>query len=204
VSEFSEAYRRSIEDGDNAVEDEILHMKIRFLEKTVGRGLSAAAEQRVDEVHNKARDGLKQLGREYNSRTRKAITSENPYGASRAPSAAAPSPVQRISPPPAARANPVQPRSPHYPPGPSCSPGTHTRVGPDGYVYEKPLGSSDYQPKTIGGIPERDAPIGGFPALPPTIGPRIQAREGLFGSPSTGPQDQSLHYRHTPGPFSGP
>jgi hypothetical protein len=104
---------------------------------------------------------------------------------------------------PSADPAPRRSDSPH-PPGPPRQPGPPTLIDAAGYVYEKPLGSEDYRPKTIGGFQQRDTTIGGFPAHQSTIGPPTQARSGISGHPINGPEGQPLYQRRTPGPFSGP
>ena len=126
---------------------------------------------------------------------------------SRTPSTAndAPSPKPAVSSAPS-RAVPARPApQPLYPPAPPQSSGTRPLVDKDGYVYEKPLGSGDYRPKTtIGGIQQQDTTIGGIPAHRPTIGLPTQARNGVLGPPIYGPEGQPLYEGRTPGPISGP
>lgn len=90
------------------------------------------------------------------------------------------------------------------PPGPPRLPTTPALVDPQGNVYHKPIGAAEWQPATtIGGIQKRDTTIGGLPAQKPTIGPRIQARNGPLGPPATGPDGEPLYERRPPSPFSG-
>jgi hypothetical protein len=92
---------------------------------------------------------------------------------------------------------PVTPR----PPVPPRRLGPPTLSDAQGNVYYKsPIGGEEWRPATQFGIPVRDTTIGGFPAHKPTIGPRLQARDGLFGPPATGPEGQPLYERPT-GPF---
>lgn len=193
IEKIHSAYERSVVEGDRLVD--------QYLQSMVASKVSAAREegkvvtestiQRLNARTEEPRRKTREIGRTVNRRANKPKTD-----ASEPRTSGSPSPRRRGR----TSSSILFRLANQQPPGPPLSQGPPTRVDADGNRWVKPFGASEYRPETVVGFQKRDTNPAGLPALPPTIGPRVPARESPVGPESTGPDGRPLYHPRMPGP----